>query len=359
MKIKKIFLLCTLLVQWVLISNYHLAVADPNAISLVSPVDIITSVSAPCGGDLLYPCSKVVENMIDGAKNHFDKHIKFVYNYGELNGKPMVFDDGFGRMMNFSTAQGEQIWPACDICGDGFSPSHEIREINSDGRGRSCGTDIRINVSRSGAKIATWGTKVPAWYVGLSNYSIWVTMNNDFNLLRTPSEYPQIAVSPGCQTAARKYNSLISRPNGAVALLEKQLGKDGIKEVKKSFATWESSVKANPDQGNLRQLAQELDAFRKILEAEATYLMICSIADQAGINFRNKIGNWNQFMSPQVIESINQKVSAKVRSACAQACKLKGLSKHIGRCLACLNQYANIYAPPEVQSYIQASCNRI
>ena len=173
-----------------------------------------------------------------------------------------------------------------------------------------------------------------------------------------------IAYTPGCRSMALTIERLTGESKDLTDKMASLMGneKDKFKEVFMSEKDFDdflsepnektqnspllSQQEANkrPDQGKLRQLAQKIRAVVLNLEASASYLAICTIQEQAGVEFRKRFGTWREFLSEQAVDVINSRVQAKASQEC-------GSCKSMGVCLDCVNNVANRVAPLEVENY--------
>lgn len=357
----------------------------------------LSVVEVPCGHGFLNPCKEVIDKILyekksvgpggkemGWARDHLKRFVAFLYNDGtkpkitsgkddkgnevikRVDEEPVLFpnsgDDG--HVVDLSSSSSPLNAPVfgkpCSRCETMFN--QESRELVSDYKGRSCGTGTTVRVTLGGTYV-NLGTNTYAWYRGFYTYVLSevakTTMDEIKNSAGSNNGRPQIPVSEGCQTFAQSLHDLLKNKNSGVEYLEKTLGKTGELEILKHDAKFQEFLSTHPDQGHLRNLAQELKTLVDATERAAGFLTLCTIYDRAGIQFRNRVGTWDQFFSPQVVADINARVRSKVLSACSGACKLKGLAKHIGRCLACLNSHANRFTPPEIENLFDKKCQEL
>lgn len=347
-----------------------------------------TSIEMPCGRGFLGNCSELIHQIIQNkdaeAQSHLKRFVSFLYNYGtkpkpvlgkDTKGKevikkfeeiPLTFPGEEGIIVDISSSKDPvkttetTYGVTCSRCPTFFND--EMRETVVDYKGRSCGSPTTVRVTLSGI-FANIGTNAYAWYRGFYTYILSEVMKTTFeevvNSARQNNGIPKIPVSPGCQKFAESIIDLMNNKDHGIKFLESTLDKIGILEIAKHDATWQEFFSAHPDKGELRQLAQELKTMRDALEKAAGNLLLCTIYDRAGIAFRARVGSWEEFFNPQVVSDINSRVRSKVLSACSGACKLKGIKKHIGRCLRCLNHHANLFTPPEIGRVFDKKCDEL
>ncbi len=325
--------------------------------TLVGPTyNVSAGVDSPCAPEgILNTCHYVNERIIEKATEYLKTGVASFYNDESIGGKAFRRSGTFARVINLQEPQDQlPIYPACSIC-----PTMFNKEKSEDARaytGTSCEPRPYANIYPPFFNPNTWSYMQ---YTGLLTYAISEAAKKVFAQIRAIAEIPKIPVSPGGVEAAMDLAFYTEKTNGFVARLEKDLGPGGISEAKKYFANWDSKISTpgkGPDQGQDRQLAQKLVAFRDSLEAQAAYFVVWTILDEAGEKFQKRVGSWDNFLGPENIAKIHDRVRAKVLAKCGWCKNGKGFSKCLHAWHRCAQREVDRDTPEEMVQYFKATC---
>lgn len=336
----------------------------------------------PCGKGFMRPCTNaergpasisskksviqeqaVIPKLVHNVRTYLKDHAAFLYNDGkDAQGNPKRFESG--KAVNLQTGEYQDFgFPTCSRCRTAFN--HFNKETGTNYKGDACGrTKTTVRITSNGSKFINLSEDAEAYYRGAYTMVLNHMMNR---ILADAKNTHAIVYSPGCKAMALKANQLMHDSRGPIEQIKALLGKTGAKEKEMSEKDFDEflsehapnddsnsilginkkTLDERPDQGRLRQLAQQLKSMILNTEALVGEVVLCTISDRTGVEFRKNFGQWQEFFNANSMQYLESQVEAHVVRECGHLFKYTTM----GKAVDCSNRAANQIVPKIVEDF--------